>query len=351
VVLVDDASKGLTSDTVPGSGTNLYTYEFATGRLTDLTPAKHAEVQSVVGVSKEGDTIYFTAMGSLAAGATQGQSNPYVWHPSGTTFLDVLTGASLGAAQISPNGAFLAFVSWQNLTGYDNLDLVSKRADPEIFLYDAATNSLSCASCNPSGESPDAGGASEWDIGILGSPPGGAPHRVFDNGRLFFTTGEKLLPADTDGTKDVYEYEGGQLHLMSSGTSSSDSLLLDASEGGYDVFFLTRQKLLPQDTNEEALNIYDARVNGGFPDPVSPPACITADACRTPVSPQPAIFGAPASQTFSGAGNLAQPATAKANSKGKAKGCRKGHVKKKGRCVKPKRGKRAKKSDRIKGRR
>ena len=83
--------------------------------------------------------------------------------------------------------------------------------------------------------------------------------------------------------------------------------------------------------------IYDARVEGGFPEPASPPPCTNADACRAPVSPQPSVYGAPASATFSGAGNLTPPEVkpkTKPKPKSKPMKCKKGFVKKKGRCVK-----------------
>ena len=105
----------------------------------------------------------------------------------------------------------------------------------------------------------------------------------------------------------------------------------------------TRQ-LVPQDNQEGMIVIYDARVAGGFAEPSSPPACTTADACRTPVLPQPSIYGAPASQTFSGAGQpraAGSPETKpKAKPKAKPARCKKGFVKKKGKCVKESRGRR-----------
>ncbi len=110
------------------------------------------------------------------------------------------------------------------------------------------------------------------------------------------------MPSDTNGVLDVYEYEGGQVYLISSGTSSYESNLEDASENGDDVFFRSNQQLVPQDNQPGQIVIYDARVAGGFAEPSSPPPCTTADACRTPVSPQPLVYGAPASQTFSGSG-------------------------------------------------
>ena len=128
-------------------------------------------------------------------------------------------------------------------------------------------------------------------------------------------------------------------HLISSGTSSFESNLEDVSESGDDVFFRSNQQLVPQDNQEGQIVIYDARVEGGFAEPSSPPPCTTADACRTPVSPQPSIYGAPASQTFSGVGNLAPPPPPIRQGKATKKPvkCKQGFVKnKKGKCVRKK---------------
>lgn len=340
VFFADDASAGLTSDTHPGSGENLYRYDVDSGRLTDLTPVSEADA-SLGGVSEDGSYVYFSSRGvQLGSQANQfgetaedGHPNLYVEHGGTITF--VMHGEG---GRISSNGAFLAFDSSASLTGYEN------DGQSEIFLYSAASKRFVCASCNPSGEAP-AGGV------ILGG--GNDPLQpLSDNGQVFFQTAEALSPRDTNGQVDVYEYgwDSG-LHLISSGTSSSESYLLNSSPSGGDVFFLTRQKLVPQDSFEEANKIYDARVDGGFPEPALPPACTTADACRSAATPQPSIFGEPASQTFSGAGNLTSPPpTAGRPVKPKLKQCRKGYVKKKGRCVKAKQRKRARKTS-HKGRR
>ena len=132
------------------------------------------------------------------------------------------------------------------------------------------------------------------------------------------------MPQDVDGTEDVYEYEppgvgscttssatygessGGCVGLISSGTSPVESGFLDASENGEDVFFLTAEKLVPQDT-DTAFDVYDAHVcttqEPCVSAPVSPPECTTAEGCRAAPAPQPSIFGAPPSATFSGSGN------------------------------------------------
>jgi hypothetical protein len=345
----DDASAGLTADTVPGSGANLYRY--ANGRLTDLTPAEHVEFLKVLGVSAA-DGVYFEANGVLSGSqanqngevAKPGEANIYEWKGGQTTFIATVAdyGFFEGATAVSPNGAFLAFVSAGSLTGYDNIDQSTGQPATEIYLYSSASQGLVCVSCNSSGEAPS---------GTRGEPfPGGAmladsergpgqesPHYLSDDGRMVFQTEEALLPGDTNGQMDVYEYEEGQLHLISSGTGGSRSWLLDAGEELRDVFFLSRQPLVPQDTGgeEESNIVYDAREGGGFPAAVSPPACTTADACRAPSVAQPSIYGAPSSQTFAGAGNLAPAVRAHERAKPKRKArCRKGSQRRRGRCVK-----------------
>jgi hypothetical protein len=338
--ITDDSAAALTADTAPGSGTNLYRYDFASGQLSDLTPAGHAEVQGVLGVGEDGSSVYFEALGSLAAGATEGQPNPYLWHAGTTAFIAALANVSREKQWVSRSGAFLAFSTRQRLTDYDNTDVNTGEPDPEIYLYAAASNSLVCASCNPSGAPPTGGAAGEAH----------SAHNLSDNGRVFFSTSEALLPADTNGRRDVYEYEPGGVgscsaqascvSLISTGTGAIDTLFIEASPGGGDVFLLEQQQLVPQATQEEARTIYDVRVNGGFPEPPVPPACTTADACRSAPAPQPSIFGAPPSQTFSGLGNLVAPLVGPAPSKAepKPKKCKKRHVKKKNKkkCVRGK---------------
>ena len=61
-------------------------------------------------------------------------------------------------ARVSPNGRYLAFMSAAPITGYDNVDAnpAAKGArDEEVYLYDSATASLRCVSCNPSGARPN----------------------------------------------------------------------------------------------------------------------------------------------------------------------------------------------------
>jgi DNA-binding beta-propeller fold protein YncE len=339
---------GLTSDSVPGSGKNLYEYDVADGRLTDLTSAVQVEIagstesngEGVFGVSSDGSYVYFVATGSLASGATAGQPNLYVWHEGTTTFittlekgehgegdsLDWLSTSQSSSVRVSQDGSHVAFNSLRSLTGYDNTDVNTGKADTEVFVYDALTKRLVCASCNPSGASPTgptvlSAGATRLSTGL--SRPFYRPRFLSaDGSRLFFNSPDALVPQDTNGKEDVYEYENGRVYLISSGTSREDSFFLDASASGNDVFFRTTQQLVPQD-RDPRFDVYDARVGGGFPPPVSSVACSGED-CRP--APVMSVLGVPGSAVFSGAGNLVpspQAPVAKAKKpKRKAKGKR-----------------------------
>jgi hypothetical protein len=112
-------------------------------------------------------------------------------------------------------------------------------------------------------------------------------------------------------------YDLGCVGLISSGGSGQESVFLDASETGVDVFFMTTAKLVPQDTDTQ-YDIYDARIDGGFPALMSPLVC-TSTGCQGIPESRPGIFGAPASATFNGVGNLTAPAPAIVKPKPKAK--------------------------------
>jgi DNA-binding beta-propeller fold protein YncE len=349
-ILFTDDSRLTTDSTAQAGEPDLYECvlpEGASGcRLTDLSVAGAGEHADVVTVSALGsqDTshVYFTARGVLASNtleytdsegkavverAESGQLNLYVWNDGTTAFIAQLSSNNKAYGKASPDGASFAFVSERSLTGYDNIQPDRGRyAATELYLYSDSANQLACASCNPTGEAPIIGGGVQESQNYV----------VVNGGHLFFETPEALVPSDTNDQVDVYEYEGGHLYLISSGTSSSESSLVGASESGDDIFFRTRQQLVAQDTQEGAQVIYDASADGGFPEAVILPPCTTADSCRAPVSPQPSIYGAPSSQTFSGAGNLAPPSEAKSKVKSKAKPakCKRGFVKQKGRCVK-----------------
>jgi hypothetical protein len=385
--------------------------------LSDLTPANGGEAANVQGVvlgaGQDASHAYLVAKGVLASNHNQagetpvaGQDNLYASHDGVLSFIAVLSphdetdwGGSTPSAyalttRVSPDGQWLAFMSQRQITGYDSRDARSGHSDEEFYLYNAPSEKLVCASCDPTGGRPVGVEVPEnaarslvdksvWAAGTwLAASISGWTSRFYasrylsNDGRLFFNSYEALEPQDVDGTWDVYEYEppeigtcttaavtfsarsDGCVGLISSGTSSEESAFLDAGEGGGDVFFVTASKLASQDS-DTSLDVYDAHECTPAspclptPEPPSPP-CTTEASCRAAPVPQPAIFGAPASQAFSGIGNLAPGGGGPANPAKKAVKktvkCGKGRVKnKQNKCVpktKKKKVKRARKASR-----
>jgi hypothetical protein len=255
---------------------HLYRYSAATGAVADLTPA--GEVQGVLGTSADGTYLYYLAGGGL-----------YLWHGGAVTEAAADADASnfppaTGTARIAANGN-LAFLSSAPLTEADGGGL------PQVYLYEPAGGILTCASCNPSGARPSYP-ASIPGATANGSLPGAArlykPRSLTAGGtRIFFETREALVPTDTNGDEDVYQWEaqgtgsyarlGGCIDLISSGRSKDGASFLDASADGADAFFLTDGSLVSSDPG--VVDVYDARIGGGFPDPVVPIACVS-DACQ-----------------------------------------------------------------------
>jgi hypothetical protein len=308
-------------------------YEWSGGALTAI-PAPldweaefdpgGAEVTGVLGASTDRSYVYYLNASGL-----------WLWH--GDTNLKVAASADAsnypagtGTARVTPDGARLAFLSSQSLTGYPN----NGRA--EVYLYEAPSNRLICASCNPKGTVPKGPSTIPGArVAGDGGPPLYKPRSLSADGRrLFFDSEDALLAVDTDRAPDVYQWvakgaagcakTAGCVGLVSSGRLGADSFV-DASADGNDAFFLTPASLLPGDPG--GLDLYDARVGGGFPEPAPPIPCV-GDACQGPalVPGEPS----PATSTIAGRGNPSQPRVKKPR-------CKKGRRRRGRRCVRRRR--------------
>jgi hypothetical protein len=102
-----------------------------------------------------------------------------------------------------------------------------------------------------------------------------------------------------------------------------------------DVYFSTFETLVPEDQNGSFLKIYDARGSGGFDFNPDLGNCQAADECHGDVTRPAAAPQIATGANFAESGNVATPAK-----KPKKKKCRKGKVKRKGKCVKKRAGKR-----------
>jgi DNA-binding beta-propeller fold protein YncE len=286
-----------------GDSGGLYEFDATNRELTDLTPnaAGSPNVQGVVGFSEDGSYVYFVADEPLetisVAGqpaAVAGENNLYVSHGGQVRFIATLNpNDSADWYRILPNkrnsavtsdGLHLAFMSSESLTGYNNLDVNTGASDTEVFEYDFNGGKLRCVSCNPTGGAPiGRSNIPTWETSDYNSF-----YLANSGDRLFFQSSDALLPRDTNGVQDVYEWErqgsggcaqaSGCVYLISTGTSNSESTFLAASEDGHDVFVMTRSRLLPQDHDED-IDVYDARVDGGFPVAPTPAPCVD-EACQ-----------------------------------------------------------------------
>lgn len=367
--LTDDASNG---------GRDLYRCEVgeedpSCATLIDISAptdssVESADVQGVVpAISEDGARVYFIARGVLTEEANErdeaalaGEPNLYLWEEGeGTRFIATLSeeddrnwgkvsGATPGYTQnlsagASPSGRYFSFVSELDLTGNGT----DGGAEPveHLFRYDATNANLVCVSCNPTGataigqlsppRSVDLQGiwAGRRVAGLLpemmlsGGPqiqpyPLHEPRVVLDNGRVFFHAFDPLVPADSNGNWDLYQYEptgtgdctgasrgtaiAGDdqacISLMSAGTSKGVSTFLDASISGDDVFFLTKDRLSALD-KDDVNDVYDARVHG-VAARLEPRTECSGASCQSPSQPPDVQSGA--SESFRGPGNLHQ---------------------------------------------
>ncbi len=326
----------------------------------------------VLGTSRDLSRFYFLSTEQIGGQGIAGEPNLYRYEADGnyayvaTLSAQDATAVNTKLSPIQPepishtalangDGEQLAFMSSspglaEAVAGYDNTDRQSGEADAEIYRYDAGSGQLSCVSCNRSGGRP-----SGRDLRPRSNAPGTwaaarlptwenstyATRALSEDGkRIFFESYEPLVLSDTNGAADVYEWEApdsgscreaggafvkpaaGCVYLVSSGKSSSDSEFIDASADGSDVFIRTAQSLLPQDPGQ--VDIYDARVGGGFPAPPSPREECEGEACQGAFSPP--NDPTPASSTYVGSESQSEEG-------GKPTRCRRGKIHRTGRCV------------------
>lgn len=356
-----DGSKALYSEgNLDAGAADLYEFDLQKAE-EEKEPRRHiaAQVKGVAGMSEDLTRIYFVSTAAMPeAGensegqeAQPGQPNLYLEQEGAVGFIGTLVAGDVGTAEpgapvvayhtvarlpylratrVTPDGARIAFQSRASLTGYDNRG-EDGRPVVEVFSYEAG-GGLLCVSCNPSGARPVSLEMREPYAGPKVGYPTGVPaaawiptweqklhaSNVLSNtgDRIFFNSNDALLPRDSNGAQDIYEWEaggegscdpkgayyfpqnGGCVYLISSGKSPTESEFWEASPDGRDVFFTTEASLLPQDPG--LIDLYDAREGGGFPQPI-PKAPCEGEACQNP--PAPPALPTPSSMAYSGPEN------------------------------------------------
>ena len=295
-----------------------------------------------VNVSPDGTRAYFTSNQVLDdEGAGQAaKDNLYLWEGASEaiSFVAVLDPADLVAfggnqrinllrwakavkpgdtnglagspSRATPDGGVLVFQSHAQLTSYEN------EGKSEVYRYEPGAPSaqrLTCLSCSPS-NAPAVADATLQDI-IAPAPAvvrTRIPNLTDDGSKVFFQSTDRLLPEDANNVQDVYEWkaagiagcerEGGCLALISSGQGEGASYLFSMTADGHDVFFTTQEKLVGADVPGSP-SIYDAREEGGIPDPPLAAPC-QGDACQGQGSAPPALAAPPGPPTLARATSL-----------------------------------------------
>lgn len=295
--LTDDAA------VQPGEQEGLYVYDIRSGTLKFIASGASLTAQGGQPmISDDASHVYF--LGSVP-GSGPGGKNLYLWDEGNVSYISPAPAPQTEAspppdARMASGGSVLAFTAGQNLTAYDS------QGRAEIYLYQAADESLTCISCDPTNATspssfspyatPNFGGTAEINSGRAG-----LSQAVSSDGRMvFFETPIPLVARDTNtGANpsciirvndlpttgcDVYEYENGMVRLISTGAGRS-SHLVGVSSDGADVVINTTNRLVPQDRDGGYGNLFDARIDGGFPFRPPPTPC-GGEGCRSTSTPQ-----------------------------------------------------------------
>ena len=327
---------------------NLYLYDFKAPagekvlRLSAGDPAG-ANVQGVVGISEDGSRVYFVAQGVLTStpngagqSAVEGDDNLYLYQPDParpgqfeTTFVGVLAGNDeadwqlndFRPVEVTPDGRFLLFRSTRRT--HPGLRRLHEPAAIPIRRTDGCARAS-----HDRGERLQ----SEWRSAQVSGHKGAAAHaglrraaagldfrrwrvRVLRKPDGVDAAGDRtsVLSSEEEGEcveymTNVYEYHEGHVYLISDGqdrdrfSAREDVELIGASPSGGDVLFTTSDPLVAQDTDTQ-VDVYDARIGGGFPVPPIPASC-QGEGCQGGLSTSPS-GQIPGSLAFSGPGNPA----------------------------------------------
>jgi hypothetical protein len=370
----EDGSKVVFETTQPllgGTGNNIYEYDSdppaGQPKLIRVSGGDSTVSDPTVGliagtkplISQDGSHVYFLAEGVLTTVPNrQGEAaeantiNLYMFerdasYPAGRiVFVARLSqedvsggfgevGEWIGerpGGDVTPNGNFLVFVSNRDLT----LDDTSTAR--QVFEYDAQTGALVRVSIGQDGFNDNGNallklGTEPSNLGDVVNDPGIAKpepqegvyetseywkhESVSANGSyVFFESPVRLTPQAQEGARNVYEYHDGRVSSI-----AGNSFLLGTDESGGDIFFETVVSLVGQDT-DTAKDIYDARIDGGFPAPAAPAPCV-GEECQGQLSGAPTLLS-PGSEFQAGsnpplAGEPVAASKAKPKSKKKSK--------------------------------
>jgi len=208
------------------------------------------------GASSDATKVFFVSEERLTATDTDASVDIYVRDLSDETTA-LVSAASASCAPVCGNGPFDAalrgvsadgshvyFTTAESLSGTDVDSVV------DIYSRSLAGEATTLVSQGGSGCAPACGNGPEVPV-FLGSSE--------DGSRVFFSTDEALVGADTDTATDIYarDLPGGPTMLLSAGSSSAQTASFAAATAdGAHVFFTTAESLLGED-KDSANDVYE----------------------------------------------------------------------------------------------
>lgn len=190
-------------------------------------------------ISVDGSRAFFETREALLDEDTDASTDVYM-RSGGTTTLVTATSTAIAGdmtlRQTTPDGAHVYF---QTNEAIDPADV-----DDRIDAYHADVATDGTVSIHL--DSPGAGAPDATDVDF---------QRGTDDGtHVFFTTYERLTPADTDAFSDLYQTTGGVTTLESTGPNGGnsgpdDQVFSGINPAGTRVYVRTKERLTPDDTD------------------------------------------------------------------------------------------------------
>ena len=192
-----------------------------------------------------GTRLFFETNAALVPGDTDAVYDVYMREGAVTTLITQGTGLLAGYLTSTPDGAHVLFETKEQLSAADT--------DSELDIYRRTGATTTLVSTGP------AGGSGPFPVCARTPQPGlsgSCRSRISDDGsRAFFMTKESLVSEDTDDRLDLYERAGATTTLLSTGPAGGNGAVdVDGSEirvssDGARVFFTTGESLVVADTD------------------------------------------------------------------------------------------------------
>lgn len=308
-VLFETAEQLVDDDT--NSHVDLYQYDLRHDTLTWVTDDASADYRGVVRAADDQSLVYFVVTGPFDGRGAVGRPNLFVRTAAGATRLvttlddsdsEVWTSREWGRqAEATPDGRRLVFASRAALVASDTDQKI------DLYGYDAPTDTLKKLSA----------GNGDFDVlGAFSTHRVGESHYLSDDGEYgLFSTNEPLDVHDGNDAGDVYRWRwsDNSTALVSAGYGGQNPWFIPAavpigvSPDGKDLFIQTTVPIDDSDTNGQ-WDIYDARLDGGFPRETPRPSC-DGDECQGRATAPPASQS-PATSRAGGPGDGPAPTRA-----------------------------------------